>query len=83
MNGKFVLLEVLDTGGDPKYYNLQVNSCLTGSAFIIVYSATSRDSFNSVEQFAAEIRRHHPTGCPLALVATQSDLLIKVSVEEG
>ena len=76
-------LYVLDTGGDPDYRRLRPQWIRAGRAFIIVFSAASRESFASVPLFAEMIRQHHRAACPLALVATKSDLPIKVSMEEG
>lgn len=83
MESELVSLELLDTGGDPNLETLRVQWCEFGSAFIIVFSCASRDSFNSVRLFEQKIAKHHPPGYPLALVATKADLRHEVSLQEG
>jgi GTPase KRas len=83
VDSKTFSLTVLDTGGDPELESLRGQWCKTGKAFIIVFSATSRDSFNCIPLFEEEIRRHHKPGYPLALVATKADLKEEVSFAEG
>lgn len=83
VESEVVWLELLDTGGDPNYESLRGQWCQAGSAFIIVFSCASRDSFNSVRLFEQEIAKHHRPGYPLALVATKTDLRHEVSCQEG
>ena len=82
-SGKLVWLEVVDTGGHLNYATCRPQWIQNGHAFIIVFSANSRKSFTSVSPLAQTIKKLHPAGCPLALVATKRDLPGSVSVEEG
>jgi GTPase SAR1 family protein len=75
-------MTVLDTGGHQEYINFRDQWCQQAQAFIIVFSATSRSSFNAVHQFSKAIAKC-PTRYPLALVATKTDLKPEVPYEEG
>ena len=82
VNSEVVNIKVLDTGGLIDYDSYRPQWCQTGQAFIIAFSATSRRSFNGVQQFTDEIAKW-TTKCPLALVATNADLNPEVSIQEG
>ena len=82
VNLEVVNIKILDTGGLLDYDCFRPQWCQTGQAFIIAFSATSRRSFNAIQQFTDEIAKWS-TECPLALVATNTDLNPEVSIQEG
>jgi GTPase SAR1 family protein len=75
----------LDTGGRPDCEEYRVQWCREGQAFAIVFSSTSRHSFNSIGRIVKDIDQTRDAGYPLALVATKTDLdrEQEVSFDEG
>lgn len=58
------MLEVLDTAGQEEYTALRDQWIRDGEGFILVYSITSRNSFQRIQKFFAQVQRvkesHHP-----------------------
>lgn len=51
------MLEVLDTAGQEEYTALRDQWIRDGEGFILVYSITSRSSFNRIRKFHSQIQR--------------------------
>lgn len=83
VGSEVVWLQVFDTGGNPDLDRLRSQWCAMGSAFIIVFNCTSRDSFHKARLLEQEIAKHKMKGYPLALVATQTDLRHDITWQEG
>ncbi|KAJ3172342.1 Ras GTPase ras2 [Geranomyces variabilis] len=80
------ILEVLDTAGQEEYTALRDQWIRDGEGFILVYSITSRSTFERVERFKQQIHRVKDTDTvPLMLIGNKCDKVAEreVSKEEG
>ncbi|KAJ3082791.1 Ras GTPase ras2, partial [Quaeritorhiza haematococci] len=81
------ILEVLDTAGQEEYTaRLRDQWIRDGEGFLLVYSITSRSTFDRVERFKEQITRVKDTDkVPLMLVGNKCDKIAEreVSKEEG
>lgn len=80
------LLDVLDTAGQEEYSAMREQYMRNGEGFILVYSITSRLSFEEVSTFYEQIRRVKDRDFfPMVLVGNKCDLEIdrQVSSMEG
>lgn len=86
-DGESCLLDILDTAGQEEYSAMRDQYMRFGSGFMLVYSVTSRDTFDEIKNdfydqilFVKEL-----TKCPMVLVGNKSDLehLRQVHTYEG
>jgi len=80
------LLDILDTAGQEEYSAMRDQYMRTGEGFLLVYSITSRNSFEEVSAFRDQIIRCKDLErVPIALVGNKSDLESErqVSAAEG
>ncbi|KAI9320650.1 small GTPase superfamily [Dichotomocladium elegans] len=80
------VLEVLDTAGQEEYTALRDQWIRDGEGFLLVYSITSRSTFERVERFRDQIFRVKEVDrVPLILVGNKCDKVTEreVSREEG
>lgn len=80
------LLDVLDTAGQEEYSAMREQYMRTGEGFLLVYSITSRSSFEEIGSFYKQILRVKDKDCfPVVLVGNKSDMEASrvISVEEG
>jgi len=80
------VLEVLDTAGQEEYHALRDQWIRDGEGFLLVYSISSRSTFERVERYRDQIVRVKETDSfPLMLVGNKSDKVTEreVSREEG
>ncbi|RGB34856.1 Ras2-like protein [Rhizophagus diaphanus] len=80
------VLEVLDTAGQEEYTALRDQWIRDGEGFLLVYSISSRSTFERVERFRDQISRVKDTeDVPLMLVGNKCDKITEreVSREEG
>jgi GTPase KRas len=82
------LLDMLDTAGQGENSAMRDRYMRTGQTFLIVYSITSRASFEEVETFREQIIRakgDEPCNIPIVLVGNKSDLEAErvISTTEG
>ncbi|EIM23181.1 ras-like protein [Wallemia mellicola CBS 633.66] len=69
------LLDVLDTAGQEEYSAMREQYMRTGEGFLLVYSITSRNSFEEIETFHQQILRVKDKDFfPMVLVANKADL---------
>ncbi|KAF9493423.1 hypothetical protein BDN71DRAFT_1450408 [Pleurotus eryngii] len=72
IDGEVAMLEVLDTAG---HVATRERSMRTGDGFLLVYSITSRDSFEEISTFYRQIRRaKDQDSFPVIVVANKCDL---------
>ncbi|KIJ55034.1 hypothetical protein M422DRAFT_775194 [Sphaerobolus stellatus SS14] len=79
-------LDILDTAGQDEYSAMRENYMLHGEGFLLVYSVTSRESFQEVETFHRQISRVKDSEwVPAVIVANKCDLEYErqVSTNEG
>jgi GTPase KRas protein len=57
IDGESCMLEVLDTAGQEEYTALRDQWIRDGEAFLLVYSISSRGSFNRIRRFHAQVGR--------------------------
>jgi len=80
------LLDVLDTAGQEEYSAMREQYMRTGEGFLLVYSITSRQSFEEILTFQQQILRVKDKDYfPIIIVGNKCDLESEreVSVEEG
>ncbi|KAF5102604.1 hypothetical protein D0Z00_000314 [Geotrichum galactomycetum] len=81
------LLDVLDTAGQEEYSAMREQYMRTGEGFLLVYSITSRSSFEEIVSFYKQILRvKDKDSFPVVLVGNKCDLSETeraVSLEEG
>uniref|UniRef100_A0A8C0U3R7 GTP-binding protein REM 2 n=1 Tax=Cyanistes caeruleus TaxID=156563 RepID=A0A8C0U3R7_CYACU len=86
VDGEETTLLVLDTW-EPEQRSQRRSHCLqVGNAYIIVYSVTDRDSFESASELRIQLRRaRQAEDIPIILVGNKTDLVRcrEVSEEEG
>jgi GTPase KRas protein len=81
-----VLLDVLDTAGQEEYSAMREQYMRTGEGFLLVYSMTSRSTFEEVKTFHQQILRvKDKDWFPMVLIGNKCDLLSQraVSTQEG
>ncbi|PVU88987.1 hypothetical protein BB561_005625 [Smittium simulii] len=80
------LLDVLDTAGQEEYSAMREQYMRTGEGFLLVYSITSRSSFEEVSTFHQQILRvKDRDSFPIIICGNKCDLESerKVSIQEG
>ncbi|KAK4226187.1 ras family-domain-containing protein, partial [Podospora fimiseda] len=80
------LLDVLDTAGQEEYSAMREQYMRTGEGFLLVYSITSRESFEEIRTFQQQILRVKDKDIfPMVVVGNKVDLANerKVPQEEG
>ncbi|KAI8065605.1 ras-like protein 1 [Gongronella butleri] len=86
IDGETALLDVLDTAGQEEYSAMREQYMRNGEGFLLVYSITSRLSFEEVSTFYQQICRVKDRDFfPMVLVANKCDLKAErqVSSQEG
>jgi small GTP-binding protein len=69
------LLDVLDTAGQEEYSAMREQYMRTGEGFLLVYSITSRESFEEITTFQQQILRVKDKDYfPMVVVGNKSDL---------
>ncbi|KAI8384584.1 ras-like protein [Radiomyces spectabilis] len=69
------LLDVLDTAGQEEYSAMREQYMKNGEGFLLVYSITSRVSFEEIREYHQQIQRvKDRRSFPMVLVANKSDL---------
>ncbi|KAK7017779.1 ras-like protein [Favolaschia claudopus] len=83
---ELAMLDVLDTAGQEEFAAMREQYIRSGEGFLLVYSITSRDSFDELKRYYRQIQRVKDQDvCPAILVGNKSDLEFErqVSVNEG
>ncbi|KAI9025888.1 ras-like protein 1 [Phycomyces nitens] len=86
IDSETALLDVLDTAGQEEYSAMREQYMRNGEGFLLVYSITSRMSFEEITTFYQQIRRVKDRDhFPMVLVANKCDLEAdrQVSTKEG
>lgn len=86
IDDEVALLDVLDTAGQEEYSAMREQYMRTGEGFLLVYSITSRTSFEEILQFQQQILRVKDKDYfPLVVVGNKCDLEAdrQVSTQEG
>ncbi|KAG0198074.1 Ras GTPase [Mortierella sp. GBA30] len=86
IDDEVALLDVLDTAGQEEYSAMREQYMRTGEGFLLVYSITSRNSFEEISTFYQQILRVKDKDFfPIMLVANKCDLEHErqVSTHEG
>ncbi|KAJ7578144.1 ras family-domain-containing protein [Mycena floridula] len=75
IDGEVALLDVLDTAGQEEYGAMRETYMRTGEGFLLVYSITSRSSFEEMSNFHQQVLRvKDMDSFPVVVVANKSDL---------
>jgi len=78
------LLDILDTAGQEEYSAMRDQYMRTGQGFLLVYSITSRSSFDEVASFREQIVRVKDADkVPLVICGNKSDLENERQVTTG
>ncbi|CCH59018.1 hypothetical protein TBLA_0B01750 [Henningerozyma blattae CBS 6284] len=86
IDDKVTILDILDTAGQEEYSAMREQYMRTGEGFLLVYSVTSRNSFEELMNYYQQIQRVKDTDyVPIMVVGNKSDLEIErqVTFEEG
>lgn len=86
IDGDQVVLDILDTAGQEEYTTMQDQWMREGNGFLLVYSITSRSSFDDIATFKDKILRAKDVdSVPIVLVGNKCDLVghRQVSTGEG
>ena len=86
IDNKICFLDILDTAGQEEYSAMRDQYMRNGQGFIIVYSILSRDTFDEVETFHAQIQRVKDKDLfPMVLCGNKCDVINdrQVSKSEG
>ncbi|CCM02289.1 uncharacterized protein FIBRA_04377 [Fibroporia radiculosa] len=86
IDDEVALLDVLDTAGQEEYGAMREQYMRTGEGFLLVYSITSRPSFEEITIFHQQILRvKDQDSFPVVVVANKSDLEYErqVGMNEG
>jgi GTPase KRas protein len=86
IDDEVALLDVLDTAGQEEYHAMREQYMRTGEGFLLVYSITSRNSFEEINTFYQQILRvKDQDNVPVIIVANKCDLEYErqVGVNEG
>jgi len=86
IDDEVALLDVLDTAGQEEYSAMREQYMRSGEGFLLVYSITSRNSFEEISTFYQQILRVKDKDFfPILLVANKCDLEVErqVSTHEG
>merc|ERR1712039_446626 len=87
VKGRLVKLQLWDTAGQERFSVVTGNYYRNSDGFIFVYDATSRSSFDHVEQWLGQVQQHHECGPTTIkiLVANKMDMTndLVVSEDEG
>jgi len=75
IDDEVALLDVLDTAGQEEYHAMREQYMRTGEGFLLVYSITSRNSFEEINTFHQQILRvKDQDNVPVIIVANKCDL---------
>ena len=75
IDDEVALLDVLDTAGQEEYSAMREQYMRTGEGFLLVYSITSRQSFEEIQQFQQQILRVKDKDYfPIIIVGNKCDL---------
>jgi len=75
VDDEVALLDVLDTAGQEEYGAMREQYMRTGEGFLLVYSITSRNSFEEISTFHQQILRVKDKDTfPVIIVANKADL---------
>lgn len=85
VKGRLVKLQLWDTAGQERFSVVTGNYYRNSDGFIFVYDATSRASFDHVEQWLGQVQQHHECGPTTIkiLVANKSDMVDEIVVSEA
>jgi len=86
IDDEVALLNVLDTAGQEEYEAMREQYMRTGEGFLLVYSITSRDSFEEISTYHQQILRvKDQDAFPVIVVANKCDLEYErqVGMNEG
>lgn len=86
IDGEAAVLDILDTAGQEEYSAMREQYMRSGEGFLLVYSVTSRSSFDEIIQYHQQILRVKDQDVfPMVIVGNKCDLVQdrQVSIEEG
>lgn len=83
MNGKVLKLQIWDTCGQELYRSLITNFYRNSSLAIMVYSITSKDSFDNIDIWLKELRTHSNPDAKVFLIGNKIDLENERKVEKS
>jgi len=84
VKGRLVKLQLWDTAGQERFSVVTGNYYRNSDGFVFVYDATSRASFDHVEQWLSQVQQHHECGPSTIkiLVGNKSDMVSELQVTE-
>ena len=85
VNNSVLKLQIWDMCGNESYRSVLLNLYRNANLGILVYSVTSRESFNNIENWIKQLKKYALPGSKIILLGNKCDLEDKreVSYEEG
>lgn len=85
VKGKLVKLQLWDTAGQERFSVVTGNYYRNSDGFIFVFDATSRASFDHIDQWLEQVQQHHDLGPSTMkiLVGNKYDLKNQIQITEG
>ncbi|KAI1073645.1 ras family-domain-containing protein [Whalleya microplaca] len=85
IDGRVCILDILDTFPQEEYTALQAHIIRTTECSLLVYSISSRQTFEGIRRYRQQIQTFQKSPMPYLLVGNKSDLTEdrEVSVDEG
>lgn len=87
VDNESVALDILDTAGQEEYSAMREQYVRSGQGFLLVYSVTSRQSFDAIQSLYQLIMRskNNDPSFPIVLIGNKADLISErqVTSEEG
>ncbi|XP_067682319.1 uncharacterized protein [Haliotis asinina] len=74
VDGKIIKLQIWDTAGQERYRSFSSNFFRGAHGIILVYSITSKDSFDSVPSWVETVNKSAPVDVSTLLIGNKSDL---------
>ncbi|KAF4677266.1 hypothetical protein FOL47_002505 [Perkinsus chesapeaki] len=84
VKGRLVKLQLWDTAGQERFSVVTGNYYRNADGFVLVYDATSKSSFDHIDQWLSQIQQHHDLGPNTIkiLVGNKYDLSSEVVITE-
>jgi small GTP-binding protein len=84
VDGRFVILEILDTAGQDEFRGLIDQHLVAGDGFVLVFSVTERKSLNLLSEFhSAILQTKDKESFPMILVGNKIDLPREITKADG
>ncbi len=74
MDDKQIKLQIWNASGDQKYRDIRKNYYIGAMGVLLVFDITNKESFQNLNKWLDDIRKHAPDNAIITLVGNKSDL---------